>query len=293
MAKRAPVEAGAAPTPPPANEEFDPAAADASLDLVERTIARYFRLQSLGTEHIPEGRCMVVGCHSGVIPYDAALTLLAIRNGTGRLGRAVGDHFFGTFRFVDDFLRRRGAIVGRREEATEILRQGNILLVFPGGTLDMTRPIWRDHYRVVPHRGFAPGHGGYVKIALETRSPIVPVAIVGAEEVHGFLWDAKPLARAFRVPFFPIVLSALPLPVRIYVRFGRPIRFRHGPEAAGRQEIVDRLNRQVRHELQDLIDDTLHRRRGLIWSRLDLPEGEREGEPGAPVGRATTSRRSR
>ena len=124
-----------------ANDDFDPAAARASLQLVRATVARYFRLEAHGAEHIPYGRCLVVGCHSGVVPYDAACTLVAIEAKTGRLARAVGDELFGRSKLVEAYLRQRGAIVGRRAEAAAIVRQGNILLVFPGGAADMTRPI--------------------------------------------------------------------------------------------------------------------------------------------------------
>src|SRR5512139_2781885 len=104
-----------------ANPEFDPHAARVALEWVRQIVGRYFRLEVLGAENLPGGRCMVVGCHSGVIPYDAALTLVAIQQATARFARAVGDDMFARVAFVDNFLRRRGAIVGRRHEATGIL----------------------------------------------------------------------------------------------------------------------------------------------------------------------------
>jgi 1-acyl-sn-glycerol-3-phosphate acyltransferase len=252
-----------------ANDDFDPAAARASLQLVRSTVARYFRLEAHGTQNIPRGRCMVVGCHSGVLPYDAACTLAAIEEHTGRLARAIGDELFGRSKLVEAYLRRRGAIVGKREEAAAVLRRGNILLVFPGGAADMTRPIWRDAYRVLPHKGFAHGRGGYIKIALATRTPIVPLAVVGAEEAHVMLGDVPPVARLVGVPFFPVLAFWFPLPVKLYVRFGKPIHFRENPAAANDQAVVDRLNKHVRRSVQALIDDTLRRRTGIIWSTYD------------------------
>lgn len=252
-----------------ANDDFDPAAARASLQLVRATVARYFRLEARGMQNIPRGRCMVVGCHSGVVPYDAACTLVAIEEHTGRLARAVGDELFGRLKFVESYLRQRGAIVGKRDEAAAVLRQGNILLVFPGGAADMTRPIWRDAYRVLPHKGFAPGRGGYVKIALATRTPIVPLAVVGAEEAHMMLGDVSLVARLLGTPFFPALAFWFPLPVKLYVRFGAPIRFQERPAAADDQAVVDRLNERVRRSVQALIDDTRRRRTGIIWSSYD------------------------
>ena len=132
-----------------------------------------------------------------------------------------------------------------------------------------------------PEKGFAPGCGGYVKVALRTRSPIVPVAIVGAEEVHYCVGDIPQLAAYLKVPFFPLVASLVPLPARIYIRFGEPIVLPAPPEAAEEQVAVDRLNEHVRSTLQALIDDTLRRRRGVYWSSYDAGDRERLLAPSA------------
>ena len=259
-----------------ADSKFDAGAMRASLAMVRQTVGRYFRLEAHGGENIPDGGCMVVGCHSGVVPYDAACALVAIEDVTGRLGRSVGDHLWGRVKVIERFLHRRGVIVGERDGAAQILRAGHILLVMPGGTLDMTRPIWRDAYRVLPHKGFARERGGYIKLALSTGVPILPMAVVGAEEAHMLLYNMKGLAQRLRAPFFPLVAFLFPLPVKIRVRFGRPIRFREGPQAANDQAVVDRLNTRTRRALQALIDDTLRRRKGVIWSRYDAaPSGRR------------------
>jgi 1-acyl-sn-glycerol-3-phosphate acyltransferase len=129
-----------------------------------------------------------------------------------------------------------------------------------------------ERYKVKPQKGFAPGCGGYVKVALRTRSPIVPVAIVGTEEVHYCVGDIPQLAEYLGVPFFPLVASLAPLPARIYIRFGEAIRFDVGPEAADDQAIVDRLNEHVRSALQALTDDTVRRRKGIYWSSYDTSD---------------------
>ncbi|MEE8311119.1 MAG: lysophospholipid acyltransferase family protein [Candidatus Binatia bacterium] len=240
-----------------------------SLELLRQTLCRYFRLEVHGGENLPQGRCMIVGCHGGVMPYDAACTLVAVEQETGRLALSLGANMWGQIELVDEFLSARGMFVGTREELARRLDEENIVLVMPGGTEDMTRPIWRDAYRVLPHKGFARGKGGYIKTALETVSPIVPLAIVGTEEAHGLLWNSTWLAGLLGTPFFPIVASPLPLPVKIYVRFGEPIHFAEEPEAANDQAVVDRLNLRVRRTVQELIDDTVERRSGIIWSSYD------------------------
>lgn len=143
----------------------------------------------------------------------------------------------------------------------------------------MERPYLTQRYRVLPHRGFAPGRGGYIKIALRTRSPIVPLAVVGAEEAHVMLGTVPLLGRAIGVPFFPLLLSPLPFPVKLYIRFGAPITLPGASADANDQGRVDQLNTMVRRKVQALIDDTVRRRRGVIFS-------EYHEEPRAPLRRA-------
>jgi 1-acyl-sn-glycerol-3-phosphate acyltransferase len=247
---------------------FDPAVARRSYFFVAQTICRYFRSTVIDAHHIPEGRALLVGCHSGVVAWDATVLVPEILRHTGRFSRNTGDFFFAGLGPLSRFLAASGVVIGRPDTLVDLLRHEALVLLFPGGAADMCRPIW-ERYRVRAHRGWAPGHGGYVKVALRAGAPIVPMAIVGAEEVHGLLTDMPPLARLLGTPFFPIVLSPFPLPARIYLRFGEPIRLDAPPAAATDQVVVDELNVTVRDRLQALIDDTVRRRRGIYCSRYD------------------------
>ena len=246
---------------------LDPESAQWWLGLVRATVGRYFRPEVIGAAQLPAGRGLIVGCHSGVVPYDAACTLTAVHDATGRFARAVGDRFFASLPGVEAFLRRQGAVVGTPQVLTTLLRAGHLVLLFPGGAKDMERSYLTQRYRVLAHRGFAPGHGGYIKVALRTRSPIVPLAVVGAEEAHVMLGNLPWLARGIGVPLFPVVLFPLPLPAKLYIRFGTPIQLPGTPADAQNQQLVDQLNRQVRRQLQQLLDDTVRRRDGIILSR--------------------------
>ena len=250
-------------------KRFDPATADAWLRGVRAVLWPYFRPRVMGIDHLPQGRALIVGCHSGVIPYDAACAVAAIHAATGRVCRSIGDRFFGSATAMEDFLNRCGAMVGDPSLVEAALRHDDAVLLFPGGARDMERSYLTDAYRVVPHRGFAPGRGGYIKAALRTGAPIVPLAVVGAEEIHVMLGNWAAGARVLGVPLWPFVLSPLPLPAKLYLRFGAPIRLRGTPADARRQDRVDALNRQVQARLQRLITDTVRRRRGIIFSRYD------------------------
>lgn len=253
---------------PAAGDGFDPVVTGRIFDVLSQTVCRYFRLRVLGADNIPHGRALLVGCHSGVLPWDATCLVVAVHRVTGRFTRNVGDRFFATLGPFWRLLEATGALVGECGAVEALLRRDELVLVFPGGAADMLRPIWR-RYRLVPHHGLAPGRGGYVKAALRARSPIVPVAVVGTEEIHGMLGSVPPLARLLGWPFFPIVASAVPLPARIYIRFGAPVRLDAPPEAAADRATVDRLNDRVQRTLQALIDDTVRRRHGIYWSTFD------------------------
>ncbi|MBI4519137.1 MAG: acyltransferase family protein [Deltaproteobacteria bacterium] len=265
---------------------FDPVAARRWFGYVRAALWPYFRPQVIGAENIPrKGRGLIVGCHSGVVPYDAACTLVAIHEATGRFSHAIGDQMFGRIEFIREFLRSVGAAVGEPATVEALLRAGNLVLLFPGGARDMERSYLTDRYHVVPHRGFAPGRGGYIKLALRTRAPIVPLAVVGAEEAHVLLTNVAPLARALSWPFFPIVLFPLPLPAKIYIRFGAAIELPGTPADADDQDRVDELNVMVRRRVQQLIADTVRRRQGVIFSTYR--DG---GSPPSPAPRATGKR---
>jgi 1-acyl-sn-glycerol-3-phosphate acyltransferase len=271
---------------PRSSPGFDQASTARWLAGVRATVWRYFRPQVIGAENLPRGRGLIIGCHSGVIPYDAACTLVAIHDATGRFSRAIGDNLFGRVALVQDFLRQQGAVVGRPEVVAALLRAGHLVLVFPGGARDMERPYLTQRYCVLPHRGFAPGHGGYVKVALRAHAPIVPLAVVGAEEAHVMLANLPPIARLLGMPLFPLLLFPLPLPTKLYIRFGTPIVLPGTAADADDQLRVDELNDMVRRRVQDLIDDTVQRRRGVIFSTYEDSPGRR------PLG-AKTKRPSR
>jgi 1-acyl-sn-glycerol-3-phosphate acyltransferase len=255
---------------------FDEASAKRWLGYVRALLWPYFRPQVIGADNLPTADgALIVGCHSGVVPYDAACTLVAVHDATGRYARAVGDYVFGRIGPVEDFLRRQGAVVGRPEVVESLLRSRKLVLLFPGGARDMERSYLSARYRVLPHRGYAPGRGGYVKIALRAGKPIVPLAVVGAEEAHVLLSNIPAVAQMLRMPFFPLVLFPWPLPVKLYIRFGRPIILPGTAADADDQPRVDRWNAMVHRQVQHLIDDTLRRRQGVIWSRYGKPTGRR------------------
>ncbi len=265
---------------PPDARGLDPVMTKRTFFLVEQLAGRYFRATTMGAENLPPGRVVIVACHSGVVPWDATLLVPEIYRLTGRFSWNAGHDFWGRYAWLRDALVSTGMVLGRQEPFEELLERDEIVTIFADGGQGNRRAYYleSDRYKVKPDKGFAPGRGGYVKLAIRTGSPIVPVAIVGTEEIHYCLGDVPQLAQYLHIPFVPLIASLLPLPARVYIRFGAPIRLAFPRAAADDQALVDRANEQVRRALQQLIDDTLARRKGIYWSSYDAGDGRRAPE---------------
>ncbi|HEX9240812.1 MAG TPA: lysophospholipid acyltransferase family protein [Anaeromyxobacter sp.] len=219
---------------PPRNEYgVDPYGLD--VDFVVAAIApllwlyrKYFRVQLHGADRVPsEGKVLLVANHSGQLPFDAAMidVGLLVDKDPARVARALVDRWVPTLPFVSTFMARCGQIVGTPENCRRLLAAGEALLVFPEGTRGLNKPF-KERYRL---KRF--GHG-FMRLALESGAPIVPIGVVGAEEQAPALVDLKPLARLLGFPAFPITptILPLPLPARYQIRFGEPLRFTGSPD---------------------------------------------------------------
>jgi len=236
---------------PPRNEfGVDPYGLD--LDFLVSAMApllwlyrKYFRVETFGLEKVPDsGRMLVVGNHSGQLPFDAAMVEVAllIDKDPPRVARALVDTWVPTLPFVSTFMARCGQIVGTPENCRRLLAAEEALLVFPEGTRGLNKP-WAERYRL---KDFGLG---FMRLALESGAPIVPLGVVGAEEQAPALFDLKPLARLLAFPAFPITPTVLPfpLPSRYRLWFGEPMRFEGSPddEDAALEEKVDRVKAAV------------------------------------------------
>ncbi|HEU4384612.1 MAG TPA: lysophospholipid acyltransferase family protein [Anaeromyxobacteraceae bacterium] len=222
---------------------------------------KWFRVETFGLENVPDaGRLLVVGNHSGQLPFDAAMVEVAllIDKDPPRVTRALVDTWVPTLPFVSTFMSRCGQIVGTPENCRRLLGAEEALLVFPEGTRGLNKP-WSQRYRL---QDFGLG---FMRLALENGAPIVPVGVVGAEEQAPALFDVKPLARLLAFPAFPITPTILPfpLPSRYRLWFGEPMRFEGSPddEDSALEEKVQR----VRAAVADLLARGLDARPHVFW----------------------------
>src|SRR5262249_37958133 len=165
--------------------------------------------------------------------------------------------------FVGTFMSRCGAVRACPENATRLLERDEAVIVFPEGTRGIGKP-YEQRYRLVRF-----GRGGFVRIALRTGAPIVPIAIIGSEEIHPILgrWDW--LARLINLPYFPLtptfpwlgLLGLVPLPSKWRIEFGAPIEWaaHYGPQGADDRLLVSRLTEEGRQRGQRIGADALPR----------------------------------
>lgn len=209
---------------------FDPVAGRYALAATALLHRRYFRTKVFGVDQVPEGRVLIVANHSGQVPIDGAMigASLMLDRDPPRFPRSMVEKWTAELPFVATLFPRLGQVVGTPDNARRLLRNDEALVVFPEGTRGIAKPF-DQRYRLVEF-GL-----GFMRLALETGTPIVPVAVVGAEEQYPSIADIQPLARALKMPSFPLIPQLLlgfvaPLPTRYHIYFGEPLRFEGDPD---------------------------------------------------------------
>jgi 1-acyl-sn-glycerol-3-phosphate acyltransferase len=197
-----------------------------SLALVYRY---WLRVETHGIERVPEGRVLLIGNHAGnTFAYDGAMlaTAMFLEAKPPRVVRGMGEYYLPTIPWFNVFMHRMGSVVGTPSNCEQLLEQGEAIMVFPEGERGFVKP-YRKRYQL-QRFGL-----GFLRLALETETPIVPVGIVGAEEQSPGLANIRWIGRLFGSPAFPITLtfpwfglgSFIPLPVKFRIRFGEPLHF--------------------------------------------------------------------
>jgi 1-acyl-sn-glycerol-3-phosphate acyltransferase len=198
---------------------------------------RYWRVEVSGVRHLPRhGPALLVANHSGAIPFDGAMIVTTVELRARRTARFLYDRFVERLAPMATFYRKVGGTVAARDNASALLRAGELVLLFPEGVPGVAKPF-EERYRL---RAFSPG---FVRLATALDVPIVPVAVVGAEEIYPLVGRLESVGRLFGMPYVPVTpffpllgpLGAVPLPTKWFIRFGRPIRLAAGDADARAQ----------------------------------------------------------
>ncbi len=249
---------------------FDAQWTESLLPLFKLMYRDYWRVETTGIENVPAtGRALLVANHAGVLPWDGTMIKTAIfaEHPHPRHVRALVASLFMGMPILSWFLRRTGQTVGHPDDTRRLLERDELVLVFPEGVKGTGKPF-KDRYRL---RRF--GRGGFASTAIRAGAPIIPVSVVGSEEIYPMIGDAAAVAKFFGLPYFPVtptwpwlgVLGMIPLPSKWRTQFHPAVHAEsHPPQAADDQNLVMTIADQVRNTIQQGIYDNLKLRRGVF-----------------------------
>lgn len=222
----------------------------------------YFRAEVTGLEHLPpSGRVMLIANHSGQLPFDAVCIGAAafFDAPAPRLLRSMVEHFVPSMPFLSYLMSRIGQIVGTPENCRRVLAREEAILVFPEGARGIAKPF-SERYKLRPFGQ------GFLRLALETQTPILPVAVIGAEEQAPTI-NLRLLAKLLGTPSLPMLpfppFLPVPLPVKYRITFGPPLAVRGAGDDD--DEVIDAQVRSIQHHLQSMLHVGLRMRRHIFW----------------------------
>jgi 1-acyl-sn-glycerol-3-phosphate acyltransferase len=243
----------------------------AFLPATRQLYRRWFRTEVIGVHNLPaDSGALVVANHAGALwALDGVMTATAVHEETpnNRFLRMLGADLLFTTPVLGPMARKTGGTLACNPDAERLLANGELVGVWPEGYKGIGKPF-SERYKLQRF-----GRGGFVSAALRTGSPIIPTAIVGSEEIHPMLGNAKTLARILGLPYFPITptfpwlgpLGAIPLPSKWYIEFGEPIdTTSYGPDAADDPMLIFELTDRVREQIQGALYRLLMQRRS-VW----------------------------
>ena len=248
---------------------FDPEITERFFLAALRPIAqKWFRIEVRGAENIPaEGGALIVSNHSGTVPVDGLMTMVSIHDQTGRYLRPLGADLVFRLPFVGAVARKGGATLACNEDAERMLAGGELVGVWPEGFKGIGKP-YSQRYKLQRF-----GRGGFVSAALRTQVPIVPLSVVGAEEIYPLVGNVPALARLLGVPYIPITplfpllgpLGLVPLPSKWLLEFGEPIRTDEYDEGAAEDPMLTfNVTDQVRETIQSTLYSLLMQRESVF-----------------------------
>lgn len=257
------------------SEEVDPFGYDPIFDqflrpLLDFFYIKYWRVETYGISNIPaEGPALLVGNHSGGLPYDATMLKIAIQkeHHMHRELRFMVEDFLFHFPFLGSLMNRFGGVRASQDNAQQLLENNHPVVVFPEGVKGLGK-LYRDKYHLARF-----GRGGFIRLCLRTRAPLIPVVFIGPEEIHPMLARETVFSRMLGIPYTPITwtfpwlgpFGLFPLPSKWSIHILPPIDFtNYGHGAEKDRVLVYKMSKMVKEQIQDTIVDKLKNRRS-IW----------------------------
>ncbi len=257
----------------PEYDEFgcDRQALDKYAPIFDLIYKYYWRVETSGIENVPSnGGVLLVANHSGVIPIDAVMIKLAVYKQTPnkRNLRVLVEKFVYKIPFLNVFFSRTGQVLACPENTVWLLKKGEPVLVFPEGV----KGIGKERSKRYVLQRF--GRGGFVRMAIQAKVPIIPVAVVGAEEAYSIIYNLKYPAKWFGLPYLPITttfpwlgpLGLIPMPSKWFIHFENPVRFDNfDPSAVDDDYLIQTIAEEIRQIIQNRIVEILKKRRSVFF----------------------------
>ena len=231
---------------------------------------KLFRVEWEGLEKIPDGPALLVANHAGAIPSDAPVIMHGIETELERPVYGLADHLFKTVPVVGTLWSRAGGVIAHPDNAYRLLReQRQLVLVFPEGSKGPGK-TYAERYKL---RRF--GRGGFVQIAMRAGVPVVPIAVVGAEESMPIMFNLAPIAKLLGIPYAPVTANTLlfgPLlgavgyfPAKFKLKVLDPVHFDVPPDQPrySKSRIMDE-SEAIRQTIQEALFEMLKRRQS-VW----------------------------
>jgi 1-acyl-sn-glycerol-3-phosphate acyltransferase len=245
---------------------FHPEMAKYGITISAWLYRHYWRTEVFGIEKVPTGRVLLIANHSGQLPIDGVMITLAMlmEAEPPRLARAMIERWFGALPILSTFAARHGSILGDPKNCIKLLENDECVLVFPEGVKGAGK-VWYDRYQLMEF-GL-----GFMRLALRTNTPIVPISVIGGEEQAPSLLNVKSLANLFGMPYFPITptfpwlgaLGVIPYPTKYRIYFGDPLEFTGDPNDTD-EEIQKKVD-IVKSKIYKNIRYGLAQRKRIFW----------------------------
>lgn len=221
--------------------------------LLLEIMRKYFRLEVSGLENIPrQGGVIIAPNHSGYAGFDAVLLAHILQKDAKRIARVLTHHFWFLTEATAIPAQKMGFTEATYENGVKALKKKNLIVLFPEGENGNFKPT-AEMYQLQEFKR------GFIRMAIETRSPIVPTVIIGAEETHINLSKLK-LTKFLRGTVLPLPLNVIPLPARWRIHFLEPIYLPYQPEALEDSELVHEIAQEVQELMQKALKAELKKR---------------------------------
>lgn len=216
-------------------------------------LRKYFRLEVEGAENIPRrGSVIIAPNHSGYSGFDAFILGHVVQQEAKRIPRVLTHHFWFLTETTAIPAQKMGFTEATFENGINSLKKGNAIVLFPEGEQGNFKPT-SERYQLQEFKR------GFIRMALETQSPIVPVVILGAEETHINLKKLK-FTKFLKGSVIPLPLNIIPLPAKWRIRFLEPIKLPYQPSAAENADLVHEIAQDIQERMQSAIKEELKKR---------------------------------